>query len=310
MILEMLKTLLQYGVEPITVVFIFFMFKKPIIGFLNEMRSVTVKIPNGSQISVEKNIDKLKLDSSKLSNNPDNAIERYKNESNSFLLFVKECVSFNVNEKYNRRDLMKCYIDWCNKNKYSAFSQHKVTKILSTDFNINSIRSGNVHFYVGLKIESDIDLVDIKNFRERYSDLEIKEFCHKFSTGTFYRSKWKYEWTGIDERYLGQLIQKLIDDEIIIPIDTTKRRDETDYEIKSSDKEKILRRIHSKIIKKEKEDKEEKRRNRKMESLKKEKEVKVFIHNEIDKIFMRTPIDYLKNFLKKIIWRCMDNPRF
>jgi len=138
-----------------------------------------------------------------------------------------------------------------------------------------------------------------KYFQERYTELEIKEFCHKFSTGKFYRSKWEYEGTGIDERYLGQLIQKLIDDEIIIPIDTTKRRDETDYKIKSFDKEKILRRIHSKIIKKEKEGKEEKRRNRETENLKKEKELNVFIHNEIDKIFMRTPIDYLKNFLKK-----------
>lgn len=81
---------------------------------------------------------------------------------------------------------------------------------------------------------------DIKEFRKRYSDLEIKEFCHKFSTGTFYRSKWVYEGTGIDERYLGALIQKLIDDEIIIPIQPWKRRDETDYKIKNSDKGKIF----------------------------------------------------------------------
>lgn len=138
-----------------------------------------------------------------------------------------------------------------------------------------------------------------KYFQERYSELEIEEFCHKFSTGTFYRSKWEYEGTWIDERDLGKLIQKLIDDEIIIPIDTTKRRYETDYKIKSSDKEKILRRIHSKIIKKEKEDEKEKRRNREMKRLKEEKEVKDFIRKEVDKICRITPIDYLKNFLKK-----------
>lgn len=111
---------------------------------------------------------------------------------------------------------------------------------------------------------------DIKEFRKRYSDLEIKEFCHKFSTGKFYRSKWKYEGTGITEIALERLIQKLIDDEIISPIDITKRRYETDYEIKSSDKEKILRRIHSKIIKKEEEDKKAQRRNREIEILKRE----------------------------------------
>tara|TARA_S200002703_G_scaffold117147_1_gene102733 strand:+ start:55 stop:486 length:432 start_codon:yes stop_codon:yes gene_type:complete len=102
-----------------------------------------------------------------------------------------------------------------------------------------------------------------KYFQERYSEVEIKQFCDKFSTGTFHRSKWRYEVKGRDARYiqdengkspfvrLEQLIQKLMDDQIIIPIQPWKRRDETDYIIKSSDKEKILRRIHSKIIRRE-----------------------------------------------------------
>jgi hypothetical protein len=117
---------------------------------------------------------------------------------------------------------------------------------------------------------------DIKEFRERYSELEIKEFCHKFFTGRFDRSKWKYEGTGIAETDLERLIQKLIDDEIIIPIDSTKRRYETEYKIKSSDKEKILRRINYEISKKEEEEEEDKkvqRINREMEILKSKREL-------------------------------------
>jgi len=122
----------------------------------------------------------------------------------------------------------------------------------------------NSKFLLGKMFSKYFEKKYFKYLQLRYDELEIKEFCDKFSTGTFHRSKWRYEVKGLDARYiqdengkspfvrLEQLIQKLIDDEIIIPIDPWNRRDETDYKIKSANKEKILRRIHSKIIKKEK----------------------------------------------------------
>ncbi len=93
-------------------------------------------------------------------------------------------------------------------------------------------------------------IMNFKYFRNRYNELEITEFYYKFPTGTFSMSKWEYDGTGLDERHLYELLHKLIDDEIIIPIEPWKRRDEATYTIKSYDKQKILRQIYSKIIKK------------------------------------------------------------
>jgi len=104
------------------------------------------------------------------------------------------------------------------------------------------------HIYRFIK-QKITEKINFKYFRERYSELEIKEFSDKFSTGTFHMSKWKYDGTGLDQRHLYELIQKLMEDEIIIPIEPWKRRlaaigitiDETEYKIKSLDKAKILR---------------------------------------------------------------------
>ena len=65
---------------------------------------------------------------------------------------------------------MKSYIEWCNDNKYSPFSQHKVTKILATDFNCSVTHSQKIRFYVGLKLESDIDLVDVPYYQGVQND--------------------------------------------------------------------------------------------------------------------------------------------
>lgn len=107
------------------------------------------------------------------------------------------------------------------------------------------------HIYRFIK-QKITEKMNYKYFRNRYDELEIKEFCDKFSTGAFNMSKWEYEGTGLSQMRLFELLQKLMDDEIIIPIEPWKRRDETTFKIKSVDKEKILRQIYSKIIKKEK----------------------------------------------------------
>ena len=104
------------------------------------------------------------------------------------------------------------------------------------------------HIYTFIK-QKITEKINFKYFRERYSELEIKEFSDKFSTGTFHMSKWKYDGTGLDQRHLYELIQKLMEDEIIIPVEPWKRRlaeigitiDKTTYKIKSLDKAKILR---------------------------------------------------------------------
>jgi len=107
----------------------------------------------------------------------------------------------------------------------------------------------HIYRFIKLKIT---EKMNFKYFRERYSELEIKEFSDKFSTGTFHMSKWEYEGTGLSQMRLFELLQKLMDDEIIIPIEPWKRRDETTFKIKRLDKAKILRQIYSEIIKKEK----------------------------------------------------------
>jgi len=100
----------------------------------------------------------------------ENALERYKDESNSVRLFVKEFVTFDQNEKVSCKDFMKFYIEWCNENKYNAFSKHKVSKVLATDFNISAKNGHRTRFYVGLKIESDIDLVDVPYYQGVQND--------------------------------------------------------------------------------------------------------------------------------------------
>lgn len=100
----------------------------------------------------------------------ENALERYKDESNSVRLFVKEFVTFDQNEKVSCKDFMRFYIEWCNENKYNAFSKHKVSKVLATDFNISAKNGHRTRFYVGLKIESDIDLVDVPYYQGAQND--------------------------------------------------------------------------------------------------------------------------------------------
>jgi hypothetical protein len=134
-----------------------------------------------------------------------------------------------------------------------------------------------------------------KYFRERYTDQEIRVFCHVFQTGKFKRSTYPYG--DLDRSDLEKFLQRLQDDEVIVCDNDmpTQKKSETDYKIKSPDKQKILLRIHAEINKK---DERNKRAREKKTRAQKKKDAKFY--NKLRDIFINHKPNLIKRYWVKV----------
>jgi hypothetical protein len=140
-----------------------------------------------------------------------------------------------------------------------------------------------------------------KYFRKRYTDQEIKVFCHVFQTGKFKRSTYPYG--DLDRQDLEDFLQRLQADEVIVcdndmptlKKSETVKKSETDYKIKSPDKQKILLRIHAEINKK---DERNKRAHEKKTRAQKKKVAK--FNKAVDDIFPNHKPNLIKRYWVKV----------
>ena len=112
-------------------------------------------------------------------------------------------------------------------------------------------------------------------------------------TGKFKRSTYPYG--DLDRQDLEKFLQRLQADEVIVCDMPTLKKSETDYKIKSPDKQKILLRIHAEINKKD----ERNKRTHEKKTRAQEKKVAKF-NNEVDDIFPNHKPNLIKRYWVKV----------